>query len=190
MVDLVGEALRLQRFLEARQWRFCFIGGFAVQHWGEPRLTRDLDLSLLTGFNHEEAFVDALFEAYAPRIEDAKGFALTRRVLLLRSEGGIGIDVSLAALPYEELAISRSVLVEMLPGAVIRICSPEDLVIMKMFAGRETDLRDVRSVIVRQGSGTLDWRYVEANLADLAELRDDAELLPNLRRLRKSAESG
>lgn len=187
MVDLVAEAVRLQAFLESRGWRFCFIGGIAVQHWGEPRLTRDLDLALLTGFGGEAAFVDTLLSAYRARMQDAREFALARRVLLLRTEEGLGIDVSLAALPYEELAVDRAVSVEMLPGAAIRLCSAEDLIVMKMFSGRDTDLRDVRSVIVRQGT-RLDWPYIEVHLADLADLKDDPELPQRLQNLRRSAQ--
>lgn len=81
MVDLISEALRLNSFLESRRWGFCFIGGLAVQHWGEPRLTRYLDISLLAGFGSEDAYIDALLAAYAPRMESARQFALDRRVL-------------------------------------------------------------------------------------------------------------
>jgi hypothetical protein len=38
VVDLFAEAFRLDTFLKSQGWRFCFIGGLAVQHWGEPRL--------------------------------------------------------------------------------------------------------------------------------------------------------
>ena len=186
MVDLVAEAARLDQFLQSLGWRFCFIGGLAVQHWGEPRLTRDLDVSLLTGFGEEASYVDALLGVYSPRIAGARDFALARRVLLLRSDGGVGIDVSLAALPYEELVVSRAVGVEMLPGSVVRLCSAEDLIVMKMFAGRDTDLRDLRSVIVRQQERGLDWRHIEASLAELAELKEDPTLLPRLRNIRDS----
>jgi hypothetical protein len=51
---------------------------------------------------------------------------------------------------------------------------------------RETDLRDARSVMVRHESRGLDWHYIEANLAGLAELKDDRALLPRLRSLRES----
>lgn len=186
MVDLIDEALRLHTFLENHQRRFCFIGGIAVQNWGEPRLTRDIDISLLTGFGGEERDVDLLLGAYLPRIEDARRFALAHRVLLLRSPGGIGIDVSLAALPYEELMIDRALLVELLPGQRLRLCSPEDLVIMKVFAGRETDVRDARSVVVRQGDSRLDWDYIETNLAPLADLKGDPALMDRLRSMRSS----
>ena len=50
MIDLFQVALELQAFLLSRTWRFCFIGGLALQRWGEPRVTQDVDCTLLTGF--------------------------------------------------------------------------------------------------------------------------------------------
>lgn len=184
MVDLIAAAFELQQRLEAHAWRFCFIGGLAVQHWGEPRLTRDLDLALLSGFGNEAPFVDALLAHYTGRIADARAFALERRILLLRTESGIGIDVSLAALPFEEQAVNRSSEIEFMPGTRLRICSAEDLIVMKIFAGREIDLHDVRSIIVRQGDSNLDWGYVEPHVSALAGLKEDADMVARLRRLR------
>ncbi len=184
MVDLIAAAFQLQQQIESHGWRFCFIGGLAVQHWGEPRMTRDLDVSLLVGFGTEAPFVDALLQHYPGRISDARAFALERRILLLRTESGIGIDVSLAALPFEERAVNRSIHVEFVPGMNLRICSGEDLIVMKIFAGREIDLRDVRSIITRQGENNFDWKYVESQVSELAELKEDPNMLPLLRKLR------
>ena len=50
MSELSQLAVELGEFCAKRGWRFCVIGGFAVQYWGEPRMTMDVDLSLLTGF--------------------------------------------------------------------------------------------------------------------------------------------
>ena len=58
MRDLFHLAADLQVFFIRHHWEFCFIGGIALQRWGEPRLTRDVDVSLLTGFGKEEPFVD------------------------------------------------------------------------------------------------------------------------------------
>jgi hypothetical protein len=186
VVDLIEEAFRLQIFLESHGCRFCFIGGLAVQWWGEPRLTRDIDVSLLAGFGEEEHFVDLLLGAYVARIQDARQFALSRRVLLLRSSSGIGIDISLAALPYEEQMIERASLFEMIADRRLRLCSPEDLIVMKLFAGRDTDLRDARSVLVRQGEEHLDLTYIETHLAELASLTEDVSLAAKLQQLRNS----
>ena len=38
MRDLFLLADEIQSFCQDRGWRFCFIGGIALQRWGEPRL--------------------------------------------------------------------------------------------------------------------------------------------------------
>jgi hypothetical protein len=144
VVDLFGQANILQKFLAARNWRFCFIGGIAVQVWGEPRLTRDLDISLMTGFGQEESYIDALLAEFQSRISDAREFALNRRTLLLQTSAGVGVDVSLAALPFEEEMMDRARHIELFPGTALRICSAEDLLIMKVFVDGRIDLLDAQ----------------------------------------------
>src|SRR5437879_7554464 len=59
MIHLPGvlaAAEDVQAFCQRHHWGFCFIGGVALQRWGEPRLTQDVDLTLLTGFGREEEF--------------------------------------------------------------------------------------------------------------------------------------
>ncbi len=48
MNGLFEAAFEVQTFMQARSWSFCLIGGLAVIRWGEPRMTQDIDLSLLT----------------------------------------------------------------------------------------------------------------------------------------------
>ena len=87
---------------------FCFIGGVALQRWGEPRETVDADLSLFVEFGHEEPYIQTLLSQFEARIPDAARFAKENRVLLLRSSKGVGLDVALAGLPYEALVIKRA----------------------------------------------------------------------------------
>jgi len=189
MSELSQLAVELGDFCAKRSWRFCVIGGFAVQYWGEPRMTMDVDLSLLTGFGEEEIFVDELLRHYAGRLPDAKNFALQNRVLLLRHHSGVGIDIALGALPFEESAVNRSKLVEVEPGCVVRICTAEDLVVMKAFANRVIDWHDVRGVIVRQGSAKMDWRYIQEELAPLCEAKEEPEILDRLISLKRELEA-
>ncbi len=79
MIPIVETAFRIQIFLEERSWRFCFIGGVALQIWGEPRLTNDVDLTLLTGFGDEETYVQTLIEKFSPRIEKPRAAFENRR---------------------------------------------------------------------------------------------------------------
>jgi hypothetical protein len=116
MIDLITEAHKFQGLCESRHWKFCFIGGLAVQHWGEPRLTRDVDVSILTGFGVEDEFISTILGSYKPRLDTANEFARQYRVLLVQTSSGIDFDISLAALPFEEEMIRRSVSVEYLPG--------------------------------------------------------------------------
>ena len=184
MIDIFETARQLQRFCDERGWRSCFIGGVAVQRWGEPRVTRDVDLSLLTGFGGEDDFIDVLLAAYSARIPDAKEFARRRRVLLVSAPGGVGIDISLAALPFEERVVSRATTFSFGPGLEIRTCSAEDLVVLKLFASRPLDVRDAEGVALRHRRD-LDWRYVEEQLRPLAEVKEDPEILKALDRLRR-----
>jgi len=46
-----------------------FIGALAVIRWGEPRLTQDVDLTILTGFGGEARYIDALLQRFTGRRE-------------------------------------------------------------------------------------------------------------------------
>jgi hypothetical protein len=183
MIDLLGTASQLQAFCDCQGWLSCFIGGIAVQRWGEPRVTRDVDLTLLAGFGGEDPFIDALLAAYTARIHDAKEFARRHRVLLLSTPDGVGIDVSLGALPFEALVVSRATLFSFGPGLDIRTCSAEDLMVLRLFASRPLDIHDAEGVALRHRD-QLDWRYIEDQLRPLAEVKQDAEILRSLDRLR------
>lgn len=190
MNELTTLALELQCFCEARGWKFCIIGGLAVQHWGEPRFTRDVDLTLLTGFGGEEPYVDAWLAAYEARIPDAREFALLNRVLLLRSSLGIGIDIALGGLPFEESAMERAPRVELEKGVFLRLCSAEDLIVMKAFASRPLDWHDLRGILIRQGTAKLDWPYIQQHLEPLCEIKDEPEILTRLVALRSEIDTG
>lgn len=165
MIDLFETARELQAFCDRNRWRSCFIGGIAVQRWGEPRVTRDVDLTLL--------------------VEDAKEFALRHRVVLLRTPGGVGIDISLGALPFEERLVERATNFSFGPGLDTRTCSAEDLIVLKLFASRPLDITDAERVVMRN-QGQIDWRYIDDQLRPLAEVKDDPSILQTLARLRDS----
>ena len=97
MNKLVRAAQQVQELLTTHGIRFCFIGGFAVQRHAEPRVTRDVDVSVMTGLGNEGPVIDILMAGFAARRPDAREFALRARVLLLRNDDDIGIDATLTA---------------------------------------------------------------------------------------------
>jgi hypothetical protein len=50
VTEVIRAAAELQTVCLEQGWRFCFIGGLALQRWGEPRETVDVGLTVLTGF--------------------------------------------------------------------------------------------------------------------------------------------
>jgi hypothetical protein len=188
VIDLFQVALELQAFFWSREWRFCFIGGLALQRWGEPRVTQDIDCTLLTGFGGELGFIRTLLGRYQGRIEDAEQFALRNRVLLLRSDSGVGIDVALGGLEFEAGLVGRASDFRFLPDLELRTCSAEDLVILKAFADRRRDWADIEGILHRQ-AGRLDWDYVYAQLVPLCELKENIEIVDTLKSLQQSAAS-
>lgn len=187
MSALIEAARDLQSVLESREWRFCFIGGLAVLRWGEPRFTRDVDATVLCPFGNEDEIVHPLLSSgYIGRLPDVLEFARKNRVLLLQSTSGVAVDLALGILPFEEAMIDRSSLFEFEPGARLRTCSAEDLVVLKLFASRPRDVVDIEGVIARQ-RGQLDWQYIEMNLEPLAEAKDQPEIMSTFRKLRDAA---
>lgn len=150
-------------------------------------MTRDADLTLLTGFGGEEDYVNALLSRFEARVTEPLAFALKYRVALLRSEKGVGLDVALGALPFEEDCVARSTVFAYPTGVALRTCSAEDLLVMKAFAGRGQDWVDVERVITRQ-AGKLDWGYIRRQLEPLAKLKGAPELLAELDRRRTEFE--
>lgn len=180
---LLVAAAEVQRFCQAQSWPFCFIGGLAIQRWGEARVTRDVDLTLLTGFGHEDQFVLPLLSAFHSRLPDAQNFARQNRVLLLTASNGVSLDISLGALPFEQSCVNRATPFAYGPDYSLRTCSAEDLIILKLFAHRPLDVYDAETIFVRQ-QGRLDFPYIESHLFPLAELKPESPIAATYARLR------
>lgn len=183
MIELIELGAELQRLLEERKWAFCFIGGIALIRWGEPRFTRDLDVTLLTGFGGEDEYIDILLQQFKSRHATGRDFALRNRVLLLESRQGFPIDIALGALPFEERMVKRSSLFEFADGISLRTCSAEDLIVTKAFADRNRDWADIESILPRQAN-KLDWSYIKDQLAPLCELKESPHIISRLDVLR------
>ena len=190
MIHLPGvlaAAGQVQSFCRGQGWRFCFIGGVALQRWGEPRLTQDVDLTLFTGFGDEEKFVEALLKEFTPRRPDAREFALTNRVLLIETRKGVGVDVAMGGLPFEERTVQRASEWAWAVDQVLFTCSAEDLVVHKTFAGRDLDWGDAERVLTRQ-HGKLNVAQIRTELKPLLELKGAPESLDKLERMLATVE--
>ena len=184
MNRVFAAAWEIHQFCERRSWPFCFIGGMAVQRWGEQRATDDVDLTLATGWGAEERFADELLPSFPIRPGFTRERLLTQRVLFVTASNGIGIDVALGAIPFELRTVERSSLWEINSEQRLRTCSAEDLLVHKCFANRDRDWIDAEGVLIRQWR-TIDLKQVHVELQPLADLKESPEILIRLNDLVK-----
>jgi hypothetical protein len=177
--QLWRSAVALQRYLDANDFRFCFIGGIALQRWGESRTTDDLDGTIWADFGNEREIAQTILRTYQSRIDNPESFSVSARILLLRDVSNVSIDLALGGMPYEANCLSRATLWTVPGGGSIRTCCAEDLVVLKAFANRPQDWIDIRNVLIRQGN-RLDRELIERELSPLVELKEEPEILTQL----------
>lgn len=181
LVRLLRPLEAMMRWFDAAGVRAAIIGGVAASLLGKPRLTKDIDAVVM------DAEAEALIESgapygFQPRIADAVDFARNTRMLLLRfPDGEIDIDLSLGALPFEYEVIDRSSMIEVSRGVSIRVASPEDIIVMKVIAGRGRDIMDIENIL--QANPDLDverirrWVREFSAVLEMPEIHDAMEKL-------------
>ncbi len=88
---------------------------------------------------------------------------------MLHEPTAIRVDLLLSWTPYEAEAIGRASVVTV-EGHGYMVVSPEDLVVLKVIAGRPRDLDDVRGIVVRRRD--LDVDLVRRSLTQLQDVVD------------------
>jgi predicted nucleotidyltransferase len=129
---------------------YMVIGGQAVLLYGEPRLTRDIDITLGIGVE-ELSKVKKILRTMGLKIlvkKDKEFVAKTMVLPAMNRESGIRIDFTFSYSLYERQAIERAKEIK-LGRTSVRFASLEDLVIHKVIAGRPRDLEDVRSILLK-----------------------------------------
>ncbi|HWN99019.1 MAG TPA: nucleotidyltransferase [Blastocatellia bacterium] len=182
--NLVKSAALAQLALSNAGIDSIVIGGLAVAIWGEPRLTRDVDLKVLLRRDQAEQLVKALPRGFRCLADQPE--ATLRRIgfLFVQDTAGIRVDFLMADTGFDVEAVSRKRKVEMIAER-IAVCTPEDLIVYKMVSTRPRDHDDVRGVIRRQ-QDRLDDDYVTSWLRQFEQALDDSTLVSSYRRMRNA----
>jgi len=189
-VNPLDEAvIEVCQFLEQSGIRYGLMGGYALQLWGEPRTTRDIDIEIMIDENEKETVFKHLLAHFRPRIQHALDFALRHRVLLIYASNGIPIDISLAPPGYGELIAERCQKVSLLPDKPpVSVLSAEDIIIHKCIANRPIDSQDIQSILIRQGD-RIDLEYIRHCLAAFAPYVEEFDLMEVFERSLQAAHS-
>jgi predicted nucleotidyltransferase len=156
---------RIALGLEERQIPYMVIGGQAVLIYGEPRLTRDIDITLGVG-PERLADVLALARASAWRVLVERPDEFVQRTFVLPlddPQSGIRIDLIFSFSEYERQALERVRRVS-IGKATVRFAAAEDVIVHKITAGRPRDLEDVRTILLKHHE--LDLAYIRDWLAE------------------------
>jgi hypothetical protein len=174
--DLTRAALDFARMIEAEHLEGNFVGAFAAGFVSEPRATRDIDAMIFWEERSPQLLCD-LAECYGfvLRSENSMEIARRSRVLLLKHKSsGITVDVSLGILPFEREMAQRALRFER-EGVQLPTATAEDLFVMKVLAGREKDLFDLRQI--RAMNRDLDESHIMKHVREMAEVLENPEMV-------------
>lgn len=144
----------------------ALLGGLALAHWGHIRSTQDVDLLIALSGARPEALLSRLSAAGCcskrpnpiVRLDDAAFIQLIYQPP--RAVLEIQIDLLLAESVFHRQAVDRRVT---LPGSElgfdVDVVSCEDLIILKLLAGRILDRLDVAELL-KVNRDSLDLAYI------------------------------
>ena len=167
----------------APNW-YLFGAQAALLH-GAARLTADVDVTVDAGARTLGELLDALqCGGFTLRVAEPEPFvARTRVIPLVHEATGIPVDVVLAGTGLEQLFLQRAQLRE-IEGVGVRVASAEDVVVMKLLAGRTKDLDDVRAILSARWKD-LDRALIRRTLQELEQALQRSDLVTTFERTRR-----
>ena len=172
----------IAKILDEYKIPYLIIGGQALLIYGEPRLTKDIDITLGVGPEFLEKIIKIVEKLKLKiLIKDPVNFVKETFVLpVIDNHYGIRIDFIFSVSEFEQNAIKRAKKVK-INSYPVKFASIEDLIIFKMIAGRERDLEDVRVLLLKN---QIDFEYVKKWLLKFQKIfdKDYLSLLENIKK--------
>ena len=178
MLDQLSILKLVTSRLDAAGISYMVTGSIAAGHYGQPRMTRDIDLVVELTEADAERFPSVLGSEFMANPDGIRQAAARRSMFnAIHEDALIKVDfVVRKDDPYRVEEFHRRRLVDV-DDHRLWMVSAEDLVLSKLLWAKETgselQLRDVRSIIGVQRDA-LDWPYLERwalNLTVAAMLR-------------------
>jgi len=151
---------------------YIIIGGQAVLLYGEPRLTKDIDITIGLNIDMVDKIVKIMQEiSLKPLPKDLNQFVKQTMVLpLIETESGTRVDLIFSFSQFEQDALKRANIIT-INNTGVRYASLEDMIIFKVFSGRPRDIEDARKILVKNQNA--DIKYIKEQLKILSlEERD------------------
>ena len=151
LVELVG------RVMADGGLRGALIGGQAVNCWVEPRITLDVDITVMSdGRIVRDVVARFVSEGFVILMEQDEGGASGPDFVRMRHAGtSVELDMMVAKTEFETTVIGRAVNA---PGLPLPVATVEDLLVLKLLASRNKDWKDLYDL---GKLPNVDWAYVE-----------------------------
>lgn len=155
MILFIEVFIQVLKTLKNNDIQYMIVGSLAAMVYGDPRLTRDMDLVVEISPNEAEK-LEKLFpleQYYCPPLEVLKSEIIHRgQFNLIHQDSGLKIDIMLrkqTAHAIEEFGRRREV--ELWNGFEAFLASPEDIIVKKLdfyrMGGSEKHLTDIRGIV-------------------------------------------
>jgi hypothetical protein len=148
---------------------YALIGGLAVSLHGQPRVTVDVDMIIAADVSRALELTAALDgSSFRPLFDDVSEVVQKAFILPLRHRStGVKVDLAIGLSGFEQQVVARAQHLN-LAGVDVFVATPEDLLIMKLLAGRPRDEEDLEGLVIVQGD-RLDWKYCRELAIKLGE---------------------
>lgn len=187
---ILGALQALATWLDDEQVPNAIIGAVGVCLAAQPRLTTDIDAVLWIDRDRWEALIESAAGNHFRLREDQFRYGdpltfsvRTRMLLLTHDPSGVDIDLSFGALPFERELIDQATSVAV-SDFIVKVATPEDLIITKAVASRPKDIADIDLIVsVRK---ELDWQRIRYWVRQFADVLEMPEINENLERALQS----
>jgi hypothetical protein len=106
--------------------------------------------------------------SFRPLFDDVSEVVQKAFILPLRHRStGVKVDLAIGLSGFEQQVVARAQHLN-LAGVDVFVATPEDLLIMKLLAGRPRDEEDLEGLVIVQGD-RLDWKYCRELAIKLGE---------------------
>lgn len=161
---------------------YALMGGLAVRAFGVPRPTYDVDVTLAIAEERLGELYDAV-EAAGYTVPEAyrKGWLdriaemplVKFRIYRGTLSESVDVDLFLVKTEFQRNIMERRIAAEVENIGSASIVSPEDLILLKLIAGRPRDMGDIDDVRFMHGDLDVDYMRHWATRLEMAEALED-----------------
>jgi len=171
-MELEKLIIKIAKILDKYEIPYMIIGGQAVLIYGEPRLTKDIDITIGLDIDLYDILLKAINEInLMPSVNNIKDFIKDTYVLpTYDRESDFRVDFIFSFSDYEKEALKKVKKIK-IGKKYVNFSSLEDLIIHKIISGRPRDLEDIKNVLIKNRD--FNKNYVKQWLKEFEKILDE-----------------